>query len=147
MEKIITAQNAPSRARRLAKLGSTIISTVRPNLKGFAFIENEIENAIFSTGFAILESKDEEKLLNKWLFGLFMYSDDLMEQMKAAMPKGQYPSINKTDIENFQILIPKIETQKSIIAQVNEWEAQIAQCEAKLSGSLNAKKAILEQYL
>lgn len=147
LEKIITAQNAPSRARRLAKLGSTIISTVRPNLKGFAFIENEIENAIFSTGFAILESKDEEKLLNKWLFGLFMYSDDLMEQMKAAMPKGQYPSINKTDIENFQILIPKIETQKSIIAQVNEWEAQIAECEAKLSGSLNAKKAILEQYL
>lgn len=43
--------------------------------------------------------------------------------------------------------INKIETQKSIIAQVNEWEAQIAQCEAKLSGSLNAKKAILEQYL
>ena len=145
---MITAKNAPSRARRLAKSGSTIISTVRPNLKGFSFIEHEIENAIFSTGFAILESKDESRLLNKWIFNLFMYSDDLMEQMKTAMPKGQYPSINKTDIESFQIPIPNnMETQKSIVAEISGYEAEIAACEAKIQGLPAQKQAVLAKYL
>ena len=66
---------------------------------------------------------------------------------KYATEGSVIPRIYNESLRNVEILVPKIETQKSIIAQVNEWEAQIAQCEAKLSGSLNAKKAILEQYL
>ena len=66
---------------------------------------------------------------------------------KYATEGSVIPRIYNESLRNVEILVPDIETQKSIIAQVNEWEAQIAQCEAKLSGSLNAKKAILEQYL
>ena len=69
------------------------------------------------------------------------------ENLKKLAYGSAQPNLNVRIISEYQIPIPDLETQKSIIAQINEWEAQIAQCEAKLSGSLNAKKAILEQYL
>lgn len=37
----IKGKNAPLRARRIAPKGRVIISTVRPNLKGFAFAERD----------------------------------------------------------------------------------------------------------
>ena len=43
------------------------------------------------------KSSDENVLLNKWIYFCFMYADNLMIQMIEAMPKGQYPSINKSD--------------------------------------------------
>ena len=62
--KRLTGKNAPSRARRIAKNGSTIISTVRPYLKGFAFVDtDDIDDCVFSTGFAVLESKSPHSLL------------------------------------------------------------------------------------
>lgn len=147
LDKMITADNAPSRARRLAKSGSTVISTVRPNLKGFAFIETELQNTVYSTGFAILESKNQNILLNKILYWLFMYSSDLMKQMEIAMPKGQYPSINKTDIENLEIMLPDLATQRQIVEKIQSLEKEIAELSQQMSGAHDAKKAILAAYL
>lgn len=147
LDKRILSQDLPSRAKRLAKPGSTLISTVRPNLKGFAYIENEIENSIFSTGFAILKSKDEKVLLNPMIYYLFMYSKDLMEQIEKAMPKGQYPSINRTDIENFVLPVLDITEQQKIVTQIQFLENKIKQAEKIMSESGDKKKAILEKYL
>lgn len=58
-DKIILGKDAPSRARRVAQDRTVIISTVRPYLKGFAYIENVPNKTIFSTGFALLRSKNE----------------------------------------------------------------------------------------
>ncbi|XHN45605.1 hypothetical protein O1Q81_01647 [Lonepinella sp. MS14436] len=147
IEQSIIGKNLPSRARRLAKTGSTIISTVRPNLKGFAYVEKEIENGIFSTGFAILNSKNTDVLLDKMVFYTFMYSKNMMQQMEHAMPKGQYPSINKTDIENFMFTVMPIETQQSIVAQISEYEDKIREAEQVIASTAEKKKGILEKYL
>ena len=69
------------------------------------------------------------------------------ENLKKLAYGSAQPNLNARIISEYQIPIPNLETQQSIIAQVSEWEAQIAQYEAKLSGSLNAKKAVLEKYL
>jgi type I restriction enzyme M protein len=102
----ITGNNAPSRAKRIAEDDSVVISTVRPNLKAFTYIKRAPSDAIFSTGFAMLKSKDENILVTKLLFYYFLHSTDLMKQMQDRMLKAQYPSINKTDIENFLIPLP-----------------------------------------
>lgn len=47
-------KNAPSRARRIAQAGDTIVSTVRTYLKAIDYIEECKSNYIFSTSFAIL---------------------------------------------------------------------------------------------
>lgn len=95
----IKGKDAPSRARRIAPKGSVVISTVRPNLKGFGFVDRDTTDCVFSTGFAVLESKDENVLKNKALFYAFVFLDDLMAQMTKAMGKAAYPSINQSDID------------------------------------------------
>lgn len=121
---VLKGKDAPSRARRLAKSGSVLISTVRPNLKAFAFVEKENPRAVYSTGFAVMQSKDETLLLNKYLYILFMNLDSLMDQIILMMPKGQYPSINKTDIENLKIPVPPIKVQEKIISECDDIDQQ-----------------------
>ena len=145
--KQVESQKAPSRARRIAKSKSVLISTVRPYLKAFAYIENEFENTIYSTGFAIIRSKNEDKFLSKYLYYLFMYNENLMDQMKAAMPKGQYPSINDKDIRNFTIPIPLIEEQEKIVSQIEKLEKQIAEAQSIIDNSKQQKQEILDKYL
>lgn len=146
-EQKILGANAPSRARRLAPKGSTIISTVRPNLKGFAFIEKEVEDSIFSTGFAILQSKDEKRLLNKVVYFAFQHSNDLMKQMEASKHGGSYPSINKDDIENLKIPVPPIAEQKKLVAEIEKLEQEIKTNQAIIDSSADQKKEIMKKYL
>jgi type I restriction-modification system DNA methylase subunit/restriction endonuclease S subunit len=144
--KYVLGRTAPSRARRLAHAQSTIISTVRPHLKGFTFIEEEIENSVFSTGFAILTSKDVAKLPNKMIYYQFMYSDRLMNQIIAAMPKGSYPSINCDNIENFEILTDVVNVDK-MLTKLNNLDKEIKDARFSISHSIDAKQAILDKYL
>lgn len=146
-DKQLETNKAPSRARRVAKDNSVLISTVRPYLKAFAYIDKELENTIYSTGFAIIRSKDKEKLLSKFLYYLFMYNDNLMEQMKSAMPKGQYPSINDENIRNFTIPVPDIEEQKEIVAKVLPFEAEIVRLQKEIDEIPAKKQTILDKYL
>jgi type I restriction enzyme M protein len=143
----ILGQNAPSRAKRLAQKNNIIVSTVRPYLKGFAFIDAYLENCVFSTGFAILESKDERILQTKALFYAFMYLENLMKQMEATMGKAAYPSINKSDIENYQIPLPSIEIQQKIVAEIEILEQHIAEYQTIINNAALQKKAIIESYL
>ena len=145
-DKKILGSTAPSRARRLARNNSTLVSTVRPNLKGFAFVEHEIKDAVYSTGFAILQSKDTQVLLDKMVYYFFMYSDDLLKQMSAAMPKGSYPSINKDDIENFTIPVPTMDEQKKIVAEVEDYESKIRNARTIMNTAGARKQAILRKH-
>ena len=40
-----------------------------------------------------------------------------MQQIVEKMPKGQYPSINKADIESLMIPIPPIQIQETIVKE------------------------------
>lgn len=143
--KSIIGKNAPSRARRYARANSTIISTVRPNLRGFAFVEQEIEKSVYSTGFAILNSKDTSVIKDKLIYAQFMYSDELMQQMFVAMPKGQYPSINKADMESFEIVIP--DGQEHILEVIASHEEAIKEARAIIESASSRKQSILDKYL
>lgn len=146
-DKKIIGNNAPSRARRLAKADSILVSTVRPNLKGFAYLNNEVENSVYSTGFAIFETANKDQLLPKMIYYNFMYSEDLMNQMIKAMPKGQYPSINASDIDNFLIPVPPLAEQQKIVEQITVLEEQIASAKKIIAEVPARKQAILDKWL
>lgn len=118
----IVGKKAPSRARRIVKDHSVLISTVRPNLKGFAYVEKEIKDAIYSTGFAVLRPQDENVLNSKYLYYMFMYLDVVMSQIKAMMPKGAYPSINADNIKKIRIPLPNPDIQTSVIRSIEAIE-------------------------
>ena len=94
-----------------------------------------------------MQSTNEQVLLNPLIYSLFMYSEDLMRQMLAAMPKGQYPSINKDDIENFVLPVPLFPEQQTILTQIAEYEAEIAKLEQNLQSLPKRKQEVLGKYL
>src|SRR5699024_10959728 len=51
--------DAPSRARRLAEPGDTVISTVRTYLRAVATVPETDEELVFSTGFAVLHPRSD----------------------------------------------------------------------------------------
>ena len=122
---IIKGSEAPSRARRIANENDILISTVRPYLKGFAIVKSMPDDTLFSTGFAILSSKDENLITNEFIYCLFFNDPNLMEQMRVKMGKGLYPSINQNDISNFKILVPPLDIQKQIVSEFNKIEDSI----------------------
>ena len=146
-DKKILGKDAPSRARRVAEDRTVVVSTVRPYLKGFAYIDSVQEKTIFSTGFALLKSKNEENYISKLLYYLFMFSDNLMKQMEIAMPKAAYPSINKEDIDNFKIPLLTIDEQKRIVAQLEALELEITKARTLMESAASEKQAILDKYL
>ena len=118
-DNLIRGIDAPSRARRRAKNGDIIISTVRPNLEAFAYIANLPDNAVFSTGFAVVSPR--ESILGKFLF--FLVKDNfIMQQMIGRMEKGSYPSINQEDIKNIIIPLPPMEEQMAILRELDRLE-------------------------
>lgn len=146
-DKFILGKDAPSRARRVAQDRTVAVSTVRPYLKGFAYIESVPDKTIFSTGFALLKSKNEDTYISKLLYYLFMFSDDLMKQMETAMPKAAYPSINKEDIDNFKIPLLPIDEQRRVVAQIEALELEITKARAIIENADKEKQAVLDKYL
>ena len=131
-ENMILSSKAPSRARRIIQNGDVLLSTVRPNLKAFAYLENLPSKALASTGFAVLTAK--ENVSAKYVFHL-LFADDLQNQMAGRMGKGSYPSINQDDVEQLSIPLPSLEIQKKLVAEA-EKEQQI----------INASKQLIEIY-
>ena len=139
---IVKGPEAPSRARRLAKKDSVLISTVRPNLRAFAYVEDEVKDAIYSTGFAILSSKDMT-LLPKYLYYMFMDYEFTMKQITAMMPKGMYPSINATNIRSIRIPLPPMDIQKKIADECKKVDEDVATANKELDNCNNAINTII----
>lgn len=139
---IIKGTEAPSRARRIAKKDSVLISTVRPNLRAFAYVEDEVEDSIYSTGFAILRTKDKMTLLPRYLYYMFMNYEFTMMQIKAMMPKGMYPSINANNIKSIRIPLPPIDIQKKIAAECKKVDEESKKAEKDIFASNAALEAI-----
>lgn len=111
---LVRGSDAPSRARRAFQKGDILLSTVRPNLKAFVYVDFEADQCVASTGFAVLTP---EKINGKYLFYM-LFEDYIGDQLKDAMSKAMYPSINRADIENLRILLPEEDVQNNIVKEI-----------------------------
>jgi len=81
---------APSRARRVLKHGDTIVGTVRPGNRSYAFISNPVANLTGSTGFAVLRPKDPA---DKEFVYLSATQDPSIEHLAHIADGGAYPAV------------------------------------------------------
>ena len=103
--------NAPERAKRILRNNDIIISTVRPNLKAYYFVKNDMPNLICSTGFAILRAKNTT--VSRFLY--YVISNDSFINYLSLVAKGSaYPAVDKKDFINAKINIPDLATQEKI---------------------------------
>ena len=132
--------NFPSRAKRIVKKGDILYSSVRPNLKGYVYISDDIQNGIASTGFADIRVKEPNTLLSKYLYYIMTtdyISNDLISKAKGA----QYPAVSFDDFKNIKIPIPSLEHQKEIIEYCEFNDNLIKQLEKEIEN--NKKQAHL----
>ena len=90
--------------------------------------------------------RTNDKVLPKFaLYSLAHIGFKTIEKM-ANGASGQI-ELTLSTIGNIAFFVPDLEPQKSIIAQINEYEAEIAACEQKIQSLPAQKQAVLAKYL
>ena len=117
----------PSRARRKVKKNSIIYSTVRPNQRHFGIIKTKPENFLVSPGFAVIDV-DADMLDADFLYYL-LTQPTIVEALHAIAEQSTsaYPSIKPSDIEDLEIQIPELATQKKIADILGSLDRKITQ--------------------
>lgn len=95
---------SPSRARRLAKVGDIIVSTVRTYLQAIALVDQKHADCVFSTGFAVLRPKDPRQSLAIY----FALKSKIVNDRINIQSKGvAYPSITSTELMHIKVQLQK----------------------------------------
>jgi len=128
----------PSRAKRIVKKGDILYSSVRPNLKGYVYISDDIQNGIASTGFANIRVKEQNTILSKYLYYI-MISDYITDYLINKAKGAQYPAVSFDDFETIKIPIPSFERQKEIVEYCEFNDTLIKQLEKEIEN--NKKQA------
>ncbi|QQK62263.1 restriction endonuclease subunit S (plasmid) [Shewanella sp. LC6] len=96
-------EESPSRARRILNSGDTIVGTVRPGNRSYAFIGDTEKPLTGSTGFAVLSPK-------KSYWTSFVYlattNDDSIDEYARLADGGAYPAIKPAVVADTQCAIP-----------------------------------------
>ena len=138
-------KDASPRARRIVKKGDILLSTVRPNLKGFGKIDKDAECLICSTGFAVLRCKNDETA--DYLYQ-YIFSDSIYQQIDELVVGSNYPAINNNDVYNLQVYIPQsLDEQKRIATILRTWDDAIEKQNKVLSLLRKKRISLLAKLL
>ena len=115
---LVSADKAPSRARKIVQDGSILYSTVRPYLKNVCIFHNFFQyESIASTAFAVLDVYSN--IFNKYLF-YYLISSEFTDMVSKEMLGVAYPAINDEKLYKLYIAVPPINEQKRIVAKIEE---------------------------
>ena len=143
----LSLEKLPSRAKRKVKNNNIIYSTVRPNQKHFGIIEEQPENFLVSTGFAVLDV-DCQKANPRFVY-YYLTQENYTNALHAIAEQSTsaYPSIKPSDIGNRKIILPTLEVQNKIAKVLSALDNKI-----ELNNSINNNleqqaQAIYENYV
>jgi type I restriction enzyme S subunit len=135
---------APSRARRVIQEGDILLSTVRPNLKGFAKVSENHTDCIASTGFCVLTPK--KRVSGDYIYQ-YIFSSHVTGQIDSLVVGSNYPAINSSDVAGLKVYCPTYEEQQRIASLLTAADKEIEVLEAKLAHFKQEKKALMQQLL
>ena len=115
--KLIKAETATPRARRILMEGDILYSIVRPYLENIAKVTKDYSNCIGSTGFYIC--RPIKYLTTDFLF-IILLSPYFKSKVMPHMKGDNSPSITSKVLEEIQIAIPSLAQQKKINLKVAE---------------------------
>lgn len=136
--------DAPSRARRVVRPGDLLMSTVRPNLQGFARVTRAHVDCIASTGFAVLTVKPGTS--PDYLFH-YLFSTHIQDQINAIVTGSSYPSINSSDVERLWVRCPPLEAQQAIATILDTADERIRAEAQQREILIRQKHALMQQLL
>lgn len=124
--------DAPSRAQQKVEYGDILISTVRPNLRNIAIVNDDATNLVASSGFCVLRINDAA--LRSYIF-YYVVSNKFTAYLEKLTNGANYPAVKDTDVRKALIPIPPKPTQLSIVSELD-----------KLNELIRIKKEQLKDY-
>ena len=124
--------DAPSRAQQKVEYGDILISTVRPNLRNIAIVNDDASNLVASSGFCVLRINDAA--LRRYIF-YYVVSNKFTAYLGKLTNGANYPAVKETDVRKAFIPIPPKSTQLSIVSELD-----------KLNELIRIKKEQLKDY-
>jgi type I restriction enzyme S subunit len=119
----IRFETAPSRARRVLRRGDTIISTVRTYLRAVWYVDEDTDDLIASTGFAVLTPG---KGVEPEYLGYVIQSSSFVNRVTANSIGIAYPAIAETVLGRFLVALPStVDEQQSIVAHIKSESAPL----------------------
>ena len=133
---------APSRAQNIVHKDDIIISLTRPHHGSIALINDDLDECIASTGFAVLREIKAPTLNRTYLYYV-LRSQLCLNQMLQRSSGGNYPAITADQLMQILIPIPKPNTQNHIVSRMRSAYAQKTRKEQEAKASLNS----IDNYL
>ena len=116
--KVLQANEAPSRARKVVQKGDVMYSCVRPYLLNVAVVDHDFDpKPIASTAFAVLNGHG--LVLPRYLW-IVLRSPFMVARVEKNMRGQAYPAINDTDFSILPFPLPPLAEQHRIVAKVDE---------------------------
>ena len=143
--KVIQADEAPSRARKIVCKGDVIYSCVRPYLLNVAIVSEGFDpKPIASTAFAVLNGYG--LVLSQYLW-IVLRSPFMIACVEKDMRGQAYPAINDADFSILPFPLPPLAEQHRIVAKVDELMALCDRLEASLATGNDTKQRLLDALL
>ena len=142
--KALQASEAPSRARRRVKSGDILVSTVRPNLRGFARIRKAEENLVASTGFAVVTPT--EQVVESFAYHHVM-TQQFADFLVGATTGQAYPAVRATDVEEYPLFLPPLPEQRAIAAVLDSIDEAIEGAGAVIAATEQLRDSLLHDLL
>lgn len=116
--QLIKFANAPSRARRVIRRNDVIISTVRTYLQAITYFENEVNDIVVSTGYAVFTPNT--KIIIPDFLNYAVRKKELLNNVTASSTGIAYPAITSSKLSNFKIVVPSLDEQQKIVNHIKE---------------------------
>ena len=138
-EEYITEDGYKNSSARIFPIGTTLIALVGATKGKTAFLKFETSTNQNIAGLRVIDKNVIDEL---YLFYICRASYDTFTKNLA-----QYDILNLTNIRNLEIPVPSLSDQQRIVAQIEQYEAEIRKAQAIMDGCATRKKAILDKYL
>ena len=140
-KKVISCNNAPSRAQRLLKRGDVIYQMVRPYQKNnLIFDPDDDQSYVASTGYAQLRAKGS----NSFLYQL-IHTEAFTNSVLAKCTGSNYPAISSSDLAEIYISAPSLSEQQKIADCLSSLDDLIRAQEARIEALKLHKKGLMQQ--
>ena len=137
-------EDAPSRARRVLRDGDTIVGTVRPGNRSYAFISNPRPNLTGSTGFAVLRPK--QKAATEYVY-LAATANSSIEYLAHVADGGAYPAVRPEVVSNLPCVLPSYDVLNAFHAVAAPLFAKVAANHQQAQTLANLRDTLLPRLI
>lgn len=138
----IPVEEAPSRARMIARQCDLLVSLTRPTRRAIAFVPMDYEKIVASTGFSIIR-KVAPSIMPEYLSAV-LRSEICTLQFDERSSGGNYPAITEDQLLQCIVPVPSKVVQEKIVATVTEIRAKAKRLKADAQSALVATKKCIE---